>query len=323
MWMAAALVLAGVGAGAQAPAPKDAPGPGESLGPRLRVRFVETRERGQTKTATPPSTLTLHAGDKGGSLFVGTQVALRTSDKAGVIFKNAGFDARVRAEALPDGRYRLDTTLERAKLLEGEGGGATSAGANPIFQVLKGASKLVLRAGETVAFASAVDPLTGEEVRVDVALDATPVARSAAPAASLASRIRPIVVLTRRQGDKVVATRRYSVVVEVDEEKVARVFGGAMLPVEATVQGQPTVMLKDVGAGLQLVARRLNDGRYRLDLSVSDGSLAPAAGSPRVLALQAESTLSLAEGETVLIASGVDPQSGEAVEASVTLEAVR
>jgi hypothetical protein len=82
-------------------------------------------------------------------------------------------------------------------------------------------------------------------------------------------------------------------------------------------------MLKDVGAGLQLVARRLNDGRYRLDLSVSDGSLAPAAGSPRVLALQAESTLSLAEGETVLIASGVDPQSGEAVEASVTLEAVR
>ena len=82
-------------------------------------------------------------------------------------------------------------------------------------------------------------------------------------------------------------------------------------------------MLKDVGAGVRLGAHRIGDGRYRLDLSVSDGSLAATNGSPRVQAFQAESRLYLQEGETVVVASGVDPQTGDVVEAEVTIEAAR
>ena len=96
-----------------------------------------------------------------------------------------------------------------------------------------------------------------------------------------------------------------------------------MLPLEVSYQGQPTVMLKDVGAGVRLSAQRIGDGSYRLDLSVSDGSLGGTNGSPRVQAFQAESRLYLREGETVVVASGVDPQTGDVVEAEVTIEAAR
>jgi hypothetical protein len=56
---------------------------------------------------------------------------------------------------------------------------------------------------------------------------------------------------------------------------------------------------------------------------VSEGSLGTANGSPRVQAFEAESRLYLREGEAVLVASGVDPQSGEVVEAEVTIETAR
>jgi hypothetical protein len=52
-----------------------------------------------------------------------------------------------------------------------------------------------------------------------------------------------------------------------------------MLPLLVNVQGQPTVTLKDVGAGLRLTARRIPDGRYRLDVSFSDGVLSSGRDS--------------------------------------------
>jgi len=111
------------------------------------------------------------------------------------------------------------------------------------------------------------------------------------------------------------------VVVQAGEEAAANVFSGAMLPLEVSHQGQPTVMLKDIGAGVRLGAHRIGDGRYRLDLSVSDGTMSTATGSPRVQAFQAESRLYLREGETVVVASAVDPQTGDVVEAELTIEA--
>ena len=82
------------------------------------------------------------------------------------------------------------------------------------------------------------------------------------------------------------------------------------------------MVLKDVGAGLRLAARRIGDGRYRLDLSVSDGSLAATDGVPRVRRSRRVPAL-LQEGETVTVASAVDPQTGDVVEAEVTIEAAR
>jgi ribosomal protein L18 len=325
-WTVATLLVVATGLAAQeSEGPKPAVAE-ETAGPRLRVRFLETRQRGEKTRTVPPCVVMLHPGDKGGYVFVGTQVALRTIDKGTqtVVFKNAGVQAKVSVQAQADGRYLLDASIEDGSVLETSGGAtAPSNGDNPILQVVKGESKLVIRDGETVLFASAVDPVTGEVVRIDVAVDAAPAVKKASSAGSLDGRLRARFVLRRRQGDKAIANRPYSVLLQAGEEKEANVFGGAMLPLQVSHQGQPTVMLKDVGAGVKLDAHRIRDGRYRIDLSVSDGTLVAAGDSPRLQVFQAESRLYVQEGETVVVASAADPKTGDVVEAEVTIEAVR
>ena len=320
-WAAAAWLAASAGTSQEAAPPVAAEA---AAGPRLRVRFLETRQRGERVTSLPPSVLLLHAGDAQASVFAGTQVALRTADRQSVIFKNAGVFAKVTARTLGDGRYQLDASLEQASILGSSGGAiAPGSGDNPILQVVRSESRLVLRDGESAALSSAVDPVTGDVVRVDVALElpATPPRR---PAAARPAALRARFVLSRRQGDKTIATRPYSIALpDTDEAKHASVFSGAMLPLEAVAGGRATVMLKDVGAGLRLEASRSADGRYRVDLSVSDGSLTQVSGAPRVQAFQVESRLFLSEGETVVVASAVDPQTGDVVEGQITLEGAR
>jgi Flp pilus assembly secretin CpaC len=298
-----------------------APSGSETVGPRLRVRFVATRQRGE-KTTTTPTVLLLHPGEKGASVFVGTQVALRTTDKGAptVVFKNAGVQVRVTAHVEPDGRYRLDASFEEGAILEA-GGSTAARGDNPVLRVVRSESRLVMRAGETIPFADAVDPVTGDVVRIEVALDTPLTARPSGGGANAGLRAR--FVFKRRQGEKTVAQRPYSVTLPSGDGKAAHVFSGAMLPLEVSHEGRPTVMLKDIGAGLRLEAFRLADGRCRLDLSVSDGTLSSASGSPRVQAMQAESRLYLREGETVVMASAVDPQSGDVVEAEISIEVIR
>jgi hypothetical protein len=318
--------LLAAAAGTSGQEAKDASRPAEeTAGPRLRVRFLETRQRGDKATSVPVCSVLLHSGDKGAFVFVGTQVGLRTSDRAApaVMFKNAGVQVEVRAAALPDGRYRLDASFEEGSVL-GAGGGEESSGeGNPVLQVVKAESQIVVREGETVPFASAVDPLTGEVVRVDVVAEAASEARVSPAAGGPDARLRARLVLHRRHGGTTIASRPYSVILPASEEKQANVFGGAMLPLEVTAEGRTTVMLRDVGAGVRLGARRLADGRHRVDLSLSDGTLAATSGSPRVQAFKAESRLYLREGETVVVASAVDPRTGDVVEAELTIEAAR
>ncbi len=325
-WTVAAWL--GLSAATVAQESKDAKPAGveETAGPRLRIRFVETRQRGDKTTNVEPCVLLLHTGDKGANVFVGAQVALRTSDKGAptVTFKNAGVSAEVTARSLADGRYRLEATFEESSVLAGSSGDTEAAnGGNPVLLVVRGESVVVLREGEMVPFASAVDPATGEVVRVDVAVEVSRPAKAVVAAGGNDARLRARFVLNRRRGEKTIASRPYSVVVQVGEEKAANVFSGAMLPLSVSYQGQPTVMLKDIGAGVRLGAQRSSDGRYRLDLSVSDGTLSAASGSPRVQAFKAESRLYLRAGETVVVASAVDAQTGDVVEAELTIEADR
>ncbi len=319
-WMTS--ILLGLGMTTLAQESKDA----KPAGPRLRVRFVETRQHGDKTISSRPCVLTLHADDKPAKVFVGTQVVLTTSDKGAaptVVLKNAGVEAEVGAESLPDGRYRLSARFEEGGVLGPSPGATTAARENPILRVVKGQSKLTLREGETVPFASAVDPISGDLVRVDVALAAAPAPKAVAPSTSKDARVRIQFVLTRRQGEKKTVSRPYSVVLQAGEETTAHVFGGSQLPLQVTNQGQPTIQLRDVGAGAHIVAQLGADGRYRLDLWFSDGSLASQGGNPTMLAFQSEARLFMQLGETVDVASVVDPQTGDVVEVEVSIEAVK
>jgi hypothetical protein len=310
-------------------APAKAPEAVKPPGKRLRVQFQETRLRGESTTVTRATTLALHADAEGASVSVGSQIPISVAGKEvpTTVIKGVGVEGRAKVKTLPDGRYRLEARFEESSVLEAGGGAAPTSGDNPILLVVRGESTLVLREGETVPFASAVDPVTGEVVRVDLTVTVAPVPKALPAAGRGEARLRARLVLVRRQGETKVARRPYSVVLQAAGEEAtgkeaANIFSGSMLPLLVKMQGEPTAMFKDVGAGLRLSAQRVADGRYRLDMSFSDGVLAAGKGSPIIRAFQSESQLFVQEGETVTAASAVDPQTGEVVEAEVTVERV-
>jgi hypothetical protein len=325
----AAVLATGLGAGAQETSggkPQEAEKP---PGKRLRLQFLETRQRGDVVTVSRASTLLLHADTGSAYLFVGTQLAITQNEKeaATTNFKNAGVTVRVEVTALPDGRYRLESEYEDSQkrgLAVERAPGPVTAG-NPVLQTVKAKSVLTLREGENVPFANAVDPVTGEVVRVELTLAPAPPPRLAAATPGPASRPRAQLVLTRRQGQTTLARRPYAVLLQDggDDEDRFEVFSGSQLPVQTRANNQVTVMLKDVGAGLKLGVRRLQDGRYRLGVRFSDGVLSPGEGAPELHVFQSESVLVVREGETLTLASAVDPQTGEVVEAELTIEGVK
>jgi hypothetical protein len=289
------------------------------LGKRLRVELTEVRQRGGTIISTTPCSVMLHADGGGSRVFAGTQVALTANERGATTttFKNAGVEAEVSARALPDGRYRLSVKFERATAL----GGGDNVN-NPVISVMKSESMVTLHEGDTVPLATAVDPGNGDILRTDLKLTAGPVSKATAAATGGEPRLRAGLAISRHQGDKTIARRPYSVVLQPDGE-MANTFSGSMLPVQVTYEGQPTVMLKDVGAGLRLKAKPAGDGRYRLDLSFSDGTIEVSGGSPRVRAFQSETQLVAQVGEAIQVASAVDPQTGEVIEAELSVEAVK
>jgi hypothetical protein len=319
---AGALVLAATPfAHAQSPQAK-APGDEKALGPRVRVEFRETRQEGAASSTTRSCSLLLHADGAPAWVFVGAQAPITTNagGTATTSLKNVGLSVHVGVETRPDGRYGLRASFEESSPLAVVAE-ASRPGRNPIINALRGESQLVLRAGETAPFASAVDPVTGEVVRVDVTVEPAD-APAAAASISADARLQARLVLVRRQGDTVVARRPYSVVLQADAPEKASVFGGSMLPFQVKANDTVTVMLKDIGAGLRLNARRVSDGRLRADFSFSDGALAPGEAAPRLRVFESESQLLVGTGEAVTVASAVDPETGETVEAELTLEAL-
>jgi Flp pilus assembly secretin CpaC len=325
----AAMLAMGPGARAQQAAGAKPEEAQKSAGKRLRLQVQETRQRGDAAAVIWPSTLLLHADAGPARLFVGTQLAITRSDKEATTttFKNAGVAVRVSVTTLPDGRYRVDAEYEdsqRRGLAVERAPGPVTAG-NPVLQVVKARSGLTLREGESVPLASAVDAVTGEVVRVDLLLAPAPPPKAASSTGSQEARLRAQLVLVRRRGQVTLVRRPYAVLLQAAGDKGYRgeVFSGSQLPVQTLANNQVTVALKDVGAGLKIEAQRIEDGRYRLDVEFSDHVLSAGEGAPELRGFNSESRLYVREGETLTLASAVDPQTGEVVEAELTLEVVR
>jgi len=100
------------------------------------------------------------------------------------------------------------------------------------------------------------------------------------------------------------------------------------LSVRADVNQPATVMFKDVGTNLDCMATVLDAGRFRLDLSLEQGSLAAGgweaiSSTPVLRTFRSSSSLFLSDGQTSRYVAATDPVSGEVLQVDVTLNVVK
>jgi hypothetical protein len=164
----------------------------------LRVQVVFSKYQGETKVASLPYTLTCNTGERQAAVLrMGIEVPVpvaRLKDKEGTPttsfeYKNVGTNIDCRAGmASPDGRFRLDLTVEQSSIYsvpddkarrapsvggEGKPGGVTDVGIGgvPMFRTFRSTFNPILRDGQTVQYTSATDPVSGEVVKIDVTVN--------------------------------------------------------------------------------------------------------------------------------------------------------
>jgi Bacterial type II and III secretion system protein len=174
-----------------------------------------------------------------------------------------------------------------------------------------------------------------------------PAAAPATPTPKAAATITPLkvlVVVSRYQGEKRVSSLPYTLSVNGIVDPGRNVGGhanlrmGAQVPVMMTAvtnvpkdmpQGGP-IQYKDIGTNIDCNVLLLEDGRFRLDITIDDSSVYPdeqntsaAKGSPTFRAFRASDSMVLKDGGTAQFTTAIDKVSGETVKVDVTLTVVK
>ncbi len=95
-------------------------------------------------------------------------VRVDANTPATVMFKDVGTNLDCDAEALDDGRFKLNFSLEQGALATGDWGTVSST---PVLRNFKSRSSLILRDGQTGRYVAATDPVSGEVLHIDVTLN--------------------------------------------------------------------------------------------------------------------------------------------------------
>jgi Flp pilus assembly secretin CpaC len=144
--------------------------------------------------------------------------------------------------------------------------------------------------------------------------------------------LRLDVVMTRSQGDTVVARLPYSLLLNTDGNR-ARVYAGIQLPILARHKGENTVMFKNAGTQVSCRAKALEDGRFELALSTELGSVYPTndaaeeatdpPAAPVLRSVSTDTVIILRDGQSTVLSDVADPITGETVKKTVTLSVVK
>lgn len=141
------------------------------------------------------------------------------------------------------------------------------------------------------------------------------------------------VVYTRFQGEKKVSSMPYTLHVSADDRPTA-VRTGIQVPIMVNLGGDKgtTVMYKDVGNNLDCVASTLSDGRYKLELSLEQGSVytpetpskaGEGFNAPVLRNFKSQTNVVLRDGQSTQYIAATDPVTGETVKIDVTLNVVK
>lgn len=180
--LAAMVVVALTATGrAQEPRPAAPSLPAASALNTLKIQVVLSRFQGDKQISSVPYMLTANTNERGGarvSLRLGTQVPITTTSRQGseanaplvptVTYRDVGTSIDCGVQAVADGRYRLDLSVEDSSVETSSGSGAINR--NPAFKSFKTSESVLLRDGQSTQYSTATDKVNGETWKIDVTL---------------------------------------------------------------------------------------------------------------------------------------------------------
>jgi len=135
------------------------------------------------------------------------------------------------------------------------------------------------------------------------------------------------VVITEFDGEKKIVNTPYTFIVNADERKArpeAKIRSGARVPIST---GKDQFTYLDIGTNLDCSAALLEDGRFRLQLSLERSMLSPEAnsgtGNPAMRSLRADVNPVLKDGQTLECVVSTDPVTGHVFHVAVTLNVMK
>jgi hypothetical protein len=174
-----------------------------------------------------------------------------------------------------------------------------------------------------------------------VALGTPGRAQEQRPAAPGVIALKVQVVLSRFQGEKKISSLPYTMTVTTTEVNSrnsgrANLRLGSQVPITTmTRQGSdekaplvPSVQYRDVGTSIDCIVTVLDDGRFKLELSVEDSSIdtGPAgAGSlhPTFRSFRTSETVLLRDGQSAQYSTATDKVSSDVWKVDVTLNVIK
>jgi hypothetical protein len=169
---------------------------------------------------------------------------------------------------------------------------------------------------------------------------------AAAPAAAqeAGKQLTPLkvqVLLSRFDGEKKVSSMPYTLSVNASSDerytRQVQLRMGVQVPLTTTSkEGGPTITYRDVGTNIDCSALTLEDGRFRLILTVSQSSVYTAdnkpatgtsptgiVGQPILRNFTSNFTPILRDAQTVQYMTATDPVSGEVLKIDVTVTVIK
>jgi len=165
------------------PASQDKPAPAAQPAvpnPRqtsLKVTFVLSRYQGEKRLSNMPYTLGLLPGNRT-SMRMGINVPVATTMKTDTMsipsysYRDVGTNIDCNAQDVGNGLYQLSVTIADSSVHSEAGTDKDTKFVRdvPVFRSFNASFTMVLRDGQTMQYASATDPVSGEVMRIDVSL---------------------------------------------------------------------------------------------------------------------------------------------------------
>jgi hypothetical protein len=140
----------------------------------VKVQIVVSRHLGDQKLSSLPYVLWLTANDrKTTHLRMGVEVPTPTGGGGGFGYRSVGTNIQCSAYSAEGGGFTLNLTLEDSSVHfdSKQNPQASTRIDAPAFRTFHANFSILLRDGQTAQYTSAVDPVSGESMKVDATLN--------------------------------------------------------------------------------------------------------------------------------------------------------